>query len=157
MPRLWVRPLAHSDAYAVTSQALQKAQAHIPHMSNSHISEFFEEFRRETKSGGKWGFVREERGALRVCKYGHTRTYRRVVTMLQLRAVDKYRDSRILHGGNSLIGDERKIQALLEYNQRCATPHDLSPTTTHCPSPPRAGATIPSTTTGISTTRPRTS
>ena len=87
-------------------------------MSNTHVAHFFEEFRKETNDGGKWMFIREERGTLRPFRFGHTRTYRRIVTMLQLRAVCKYQESRVNHGSAALMADEKKIQALLEYNQR---------------------------------------
>ena len=102
----------------VKSKALTKAQHHIIKMSNTHVKAFFEEFRAGTKQGGKWQFIREERGFCRLLRFGHTKTYQRIVTLLQERAVVKYRESRQRHGENSLRSDESKISDMLDYNRR---------------------------------------
>ena len=102
----------------VKSKALTKAQHHIIKMSNTHVKAFFEEFRAGTKQGGKWQFIREERSFFRVLRFGHTKTYQRIVTLLQERAVVKYRESRQRHGEVSLRSDESKISDMLDYNRR---------------------------------------
>jgi hypothetical protein len=62
--------------------------------------------------------VRRERGGLRVRSFGHTETYQRIVSLLQQRAVDKFKQSRSERNAEGWVHDLRRIEALLDYNQK---------------------------------------
>ena len=85
------------DLVRLKRKARECGERHIGRkLTNAHVLSFFEEFRNETKEGGKWQFIREERSAL-LTRFGHTKTYVYIITLLQERAVKKYAKSRERH------------------------------------------------------------
>ena len=112
------------DLVRLKRKARECGERHIGRkLTNAHVLSFFEEFRNETKEGGKWQFIREERSAL-FTRFGHTKTFVYIITLLQERAVQKYAKSRERHGEINLVADAIRLENILTYNQRRYNPID---------------------------------
>merc|ERR1712216_398559 len=97
---------ATQDLVAAKATVLKQLPKHVANMNNRDVVLFFNEFKRKTKDGGKWSFIRKERAWWRFKECGNTSTYCKTVKCLKNRAYEKYNESRLKRKGARLPGFE---------------------------------------------------
>lgn len=120
-----VRTAAAGELVVAKRNVVHVFRKHLPDTTNTHLAAFFELFVEGTHGLGtksKWRFVRKERGfflkTLFGREYGNTKTFRRLVGIMQTRGMAKWRVSRDKHGDAGQADDAIRIKNLLCYNPK---------------------------------------